>query len=142
VTYRLNFRIFISLFYNTHYEMYCPPGFLNLHNPSIPSDFVKCFTAKITKPVKVRNNKFATKALLCNTQYFYTVDSDMYFSNAQGMFRCLATATMVTRKHYNITLSVNWPCLMTNGIIMKRQSKFHLPFRVLYNSLSFNCHTI
>ena len=87
-------------------------------------------------------HKFATKALLCNTQYFYTVDSDAYFNNAQGMHCSLATATMVTRTHHNITLSVNWPSLMANGIIMKRQSKFHLPFRILYNSLSFNCHTV
>ena len=29
VTYRLNFS-YISLFYNTHYEMQCPPGFLDL----------------------------------------------------------------------------------------------------------------
>ena len=166
----------------TVFNVYC------LHNPSIPSDFVKCFTEKNYKtwesaqhliyhsdlpsqiaslkktidkgiffcfPATCRTSredtrtsrccwwhKFATKALLCNTQYFYTVDSDVYFSNAQGMHCCLATATMVTPTHHNNTLSVNWPSLMANGIIMKRQSKFHLSFRIPSNSLSLNCHKI
>jgi len=29
----------------------------------------------------VASDKFAIKALLCNTQHFYTVDNDLYFKN-------------------------------------------------------------
>jgi hypothetical protein len=50
--------------------------------------------------------KFAIKGSLCSTQYFYIVDSDMTLNNTHGMCCCLSIATVVARKHHNLTVYV------------------------------------
>jgi len=37
-------------------------------------------------------HKFAIKALLCNTQYFYRADSDMSLNNTHRMYSCISSA--------------------------------------------------
>jgi hypothetical protein len=51
-----------------------------------------------------RRHKFIIKAFMCNTQYFYTVDSYMYFNLMHRKQCCISTALTVTRTHHNVTL--------------------------------------
>jgi hypothetical protein len=51
-----------------------------------------------------KSHKCAAKALLCNAQYFYIVDSDVWLNNTHIKHCCVSTATVVTRTHHNVTL--------------------------------------
>jgi hypothetical protein len=51
-----------------------------------------------------RPNKFAIKALLCNTQYIYTVDSDVQLNNTHRMRCFFSTAAVVTRTRISVIL--------------------------------------
>jgi hypothetical protein len=59
-----------------------------------------------------RPHTFATKALLCNSQYLYTVDSDVALSDTNRMQGCVPTATTVRLTRLDVTFQV--PCLVTN----------------------------
>jgi hypothetical protein len=42
-------------------------------------------------------------ALLCNSEYYYIVDSGMYLNNTHRICCCVYTATVVTRTRHNVT---------------------------------------
>ena len=51
-----------------------------------------------------RRHKFSIKALLCNNEYFYVVDSDTWLNNAHKRHCCVSTATMVKRMRHIVKL--------------------------------------
>ena len=55
-----------------------------------------------------RRNKFATKTLLCNTEYFYIVDSDTQLNNAHRTHCDVSTATNIKRTRHTLTLYVKF----------------------------------
>ena len=48
-------------------------------------------------------HKFVIKAFLCNNQYCYIVNSDMYLNDKQRTHCCVSTATIVTRTRRDVT---------------------------------------
>ena len=42
--------------------------------------------------------------LLCNTKYFYIIDSDGWLNNTHRIHYCFSTATMVTRTRHNVVI--------------------------------------
>ena len=61
---------------------------------------------------KLRPNyvKFAITALVHNTQYIYTVDSDMHLNNTHRRHFSATTTIMVTRTRHNFTQYVHCMC--------------------------------
>jgi hypothetical protein len=53
-----------------------------------------------------QRHKLAIKALLCNTEYYYIVDSGMYLNNTHRICCCFYTATVVTRTPHAVTSCV------------------------------------
>ena len=56
------------------------------------------------------------KALLCNSEYFGVVDSDVYFNNTGSKDICVYTATVVTRTLVNLSLYVY--CRVITGVCL------------------------
>jgi len=70
---------------------------------------------------RCRRHRFATKALLCNKQYFYVIV--VYLNNAHITHCCVRNATMVRRTRHNVTLYLH--CLTCLLILSRLQA--HCP---------------
>jgi len=59
-----------------------------------------------------RRHEFATQSLLCNSQHFYIVYTDMWFNNTYKIHFYVSIETMVTRTCHNVTYLHCLTCLI------------------------------
>jgi len=89
-----------------------------------------------------QRHKFVIRALLCSSQYFYIVGSDVWLSNTYRMHCCVLVTTMLTLTLHNVTLHLHclaWFILMR--LFPFRQLKLAPPLpsscSAIYHSLMF-----
>ena len=78
---------------------------------------------------------FSRQILLCNTQYFYAADGDIYPNDTLGMYCCcISTATLVRRTRHTVTLYVGCiACLLMS--YYRLHSSLSSIFRSFYSCI-------